>query len=191
MSTNTNFGPSFKTGIKNGKSPVACVNAIANRTGKTPSFVWNNLKTNGYAWCTKFNGQNFWFPTFKPTGKGGTFCETQCWENLVQYAVYKGWVTPNQLSHWNKSQICWVISNCFSNFYSKPANFNPNMAKWNTPGPWSNTTTKTGTKSTPKRKGRKNSPKRTKRYTGMRLVGTTSSRKSNSRSRRYTTRKAA
>lgn len=201
MSATNNYGQSFKTGIKNGKTPVAVVETIAKRVGKTPSYVWNQLKKQGFAYNVSFKGQNCWFPTFKPTGnaKGWKTCESQCWENVIQFAIYKGWVTPEQLNNWNNTQIAWYVSNCFSNFYNKPAGFNPNAAKWNAPGPWTPTKStktkskrKTRTASKPKTKSaRKSTSKRRKTYGGMRLVGGTSARKSTGRTRRYTSRKAA
>ncbi len=217
MSKTYNFGRTFKTSVQNGKTPYSVVENIASKYRKTPAFVWANLKKNGYAFCTKFNGKSFWFPTFscKTNSKNWKKTEATIWPQFIQYALQQGWITPAQCYNWTTNQICYHISNCFSKCYSKPGNFNPNTrnyknnvpgqnGNWTTNGTWNNTTkSNTGTKKN--RKSRKATGKTTRTYksktrktnktrrtnTGLRLVGATGRTRRYGSTRRYGTRRYA
>ncbi|MCL4196864.1 MAG: hypothetical protein KJZ69_05160 [Phycisphaerales bacterium] len=151
MSKTYNFGRTFKTNVQNGKTPYSVVENIAGNCRKTTAFVWNNLKKNGYAFNTKFNGKTFWFPSFncKTNSTNCKKTENTIWPQMIQYALQQGWITPAQCYNWTTNQICWHVSNCFNKGFRKPAGFNPNVrgnfkpvkgcpGYWTSNGTWNN-----------------------------------------------------
>lgn len=211
MSKTYNFGRSFKTSVQNGKTPYSVVENLATKCRKTPAFVWNNLKKNGYVFNTKFNGKTFWFPTFtcKTNSRNWKKTEATIWPQFIQYALQQGWVTPAQCYNWSTKQLCYHISTCFSKCYGKPGNFNPTTrsnfktptgctGKWTPNGTWTTTGTKTtgtktrkptGTKTRKHTNKTRKTNKTRSRTTGLRLVGT-SSRTHRTGTRRYGRRAA-
>jgi len=136
MKTKT-YGKTFCNACKKGTSPSDWVCKAAKRYDCTESYLWNCLKKEGYAFCKKFNGKNYWFPTFEckcPRAKSKV-TEYNFWQYAVEFCMQQGWVTPEQVYNWTYQQMYYYCSFKFNKFYCKPKGFSATK-KWQTPKSW-------------------------------------------------------
>lgn len=146
MSTTKTYGKTFMNACVKGTAPGTWVTKTAHKNGCTENYVWNCLKKEGYAWYKKFNGKNFWFPTFQfpcPNKQMKTF-EWNFWQNTVEYCLQHGWVTPEQVHGWTCNQLFYYCCHKLGKQYSKPTGFKVTK-KCTTPTYWFTGTPTKGT----------------------------------------------
>lgn len=94
------FAPAFTSAINRGTPCWTAVNNIANRTGKTPTVIFNSLCKAGLCFRQKIGGQWIYWPCNTPkktSGKNQKFCQNNMWQWFIEWCLATGCCTPNQL----------------------------------------------------------------------------------------------
>jgi len=129
MSTTTstfNFGSTFKSAVKRGTPASTVVWNIAQKTGKSETFVWNWLFKNGFVNRRKFGSNFIYWPNFDFNAKSNQNNKVFSFQQFVNWAIASGYCTPQQISGL-KSQ------NDFINFFGP---FFANQFGWNVSSGW-------------------------------------------------------
>ena len=104
------YSTSFKSAVKRGTPCSVAVEKIAKRNNKTTTSVWNSLYKAGVCDRQKFNGKWIYWPA--EGGKGNSTnwkpCQTDMWQNFVDWCVCSGTCTPQQLSNNTASQKAFM-----------------------------------------------------------------------------------
>ncbi len=118
----------FQNSVKKGQSPFFVVQNLATKARKTPNQIWQTLKSNGFAFSTKFGNKTCWFPTFNGPRVARTKMspsQQNFWQFFCEFGMQQGWITPSQIKAWTPQQTYWFLCNKANSLYNKPSGFNP------------------------------------------------------------------
>lgn len=118
-----NFVSNFRSAVNRGTpAPVAVWN-LAQKTGKTPNWVWSHLFTNKAVNRRKFNGSWIYWPSFQNKNQSSKNFANDFWQQVASWAIASGFCTPEQIAGL-KSQKDFV--NFFGPFFAQNCNWTVN-----------------------------------------------------------------
>lgn len=118
-----NFVSNFRSAVNRGTpAPVAVWN-LAQKTGKTPNWIWSHLFTNKAVDRRKFNGSWIYWPNFQNKNQSSKNFANGFWQQITSWAIASGFCTPEQIAGL-KSQKDFV--NFFGPFFAQNWNWTVN-----------------------------------------------------------------
>jgi len=93
------YTTSFVSAVKRGTPAGQAVLAIAKRHNTRPSAIFNSLYKAGICERQKFNGQWIYWPCepVKTSATQAKAVQVELWQNLIDWCIVSGQVTPQQL----------------------------------------------------------------------------------------------
>ena len=101
------FASNFNSALKRGTPCSVAINSIAKSKKKTPKSIFESLFKAGLCFRQKFNGQwVYWASecTKKSTATSRNECQTNMWQNFIDWCISSGVCTPEQLKNHSGSQ---------------------------------------------------------------------------------------
>ena len=198
---NNNFGSNFKSAVKRGTPAHTAVWNIAQKTGKTESFIWNWLFNNGYVNRKKFGSNFVYWPNFDFNAKSNQNNKSACFQQIVGWAIASGYCTPEQVNGL-KSQKDFI--NFFGPFFASQFGWNVSsgwtaaqVRKFNISKPGGSSSKRTASRKrtakrhTPKRKPSASTRSNSRKSTGARKNTRSGVKASTGRKRSTTSRSSS
>ena len=116
------YASAFKSAIKRGMPCNVVVESIAKRNNGTTKAVFNSLFKADLCYRQKFNGQWIYWPCEGVRGPSvvSKKCQTQVWQQFVDWCITSGICTPEKLSNCTGSQVSFM-ADC-RKFWNKQTN---------------------------------------------------------------------
>lgn len=104
------FASAFRSAISRGTPSTTAVQSIARRRGTTPTAVFQSLHRSGVVQRQRFNGKWVYWPVTATKGKKSNIStiQTNLFQQIIDWAIASGSITPKQLQNAKGSQQQFV-----------------------------------------------------------------------------------